>query len=111
MCDKLFVLIDHLTVVLLEDFRTTIEESQNKIYYFLAHQVRKVHLNNQFKAKLSELDDDGAILVCDYKMRILPKSACKTKKQFFGKRGWMLHTILVFTKCNALQLDVQAFDH
>ena len=68
-------------------------------------------MNNQFKAKLSELDDDSAILVCDYKMRILPKSACETKKQFFGKRGWMLHTILVFTKCNALQLDVQAFDY
>ncbi|CAB4435616.1 unnamed protein product [Rhizophagus irregularis] len=111
MCDQLFVLIDHLTVVLPEDFQPTIEESRNKIYYFLAHQARKVYLNNQFKAKLSELDDDGAILVCDYKMRILPKSARETKEQFFGKRGWTLHTILVFTKRDALQLDVQAFDH
>jgi hypothetical protein len=44
-------------------------------------------------------------------MRILPKSARKTKEQFFGRRGWTLHTILVFTKCNASQLNVQAFDH
>ncbi|GES74920.1 hypothetical protein GLOIN_2v1535567 [Rhizophagus clarus] len=111
MCDQLFVLLEHLTVVLPENFRTIIEESRNKLCYFLAHQARKVYLNNQFKAKLLELDDDGVILVCDYKMRILPKSACETKEQFFGKRGWTLHTILVFTKYNASQLNVQAFDH
>ncbi|RHZ44324.1 hypothetical protein Glove_740g7 [Diversispora epigaea] len=44
-------------------------------------------------------------------MRILPKSARETKEQFFGKRGWSLHTILVFTKCNIDQLNVQTFDH
>ncbi|GES99795.1 hypothetical protein GLOIN_2v1767205 [Rhizophagus clarus] len=32
-------------------------------------------LNAQFKATLASLDDDGALLVADYKMRILPKSA------------------------------------
>src|SRR5256885_2064914 len=81
---SLFVLMDHLSAVLLENFQTTIEESRNKLYYFLAHQARKVHLNNQFKANL---DDDGAILVCDYKMRILPKSARETKEQFLEKAG------------------------
>ena len=95
MCDQLFMLLEHLIMVLPENFWTTIEESRNKLYYFLAHQTRKVHLNNQYKVKLLELNNNGAILVCDYKMRILPKSACKTKKQFFGKRGWTLHTILV----------------
>ncbi|GBB85198.1 hypothetical protein RclHR1_11760002 [Rhizophagus clarus] len=84
MCDQLFVLLEHLTVILPENFQIIIEELRNKLY-FLAHQARKVHLNNQFKAKLLEFDDDGAILVCDYKMRILPKSACEIKKQFFGK--------------------------
>jgi len=44
-------------------------------------------------------------------MRILPRSVRETKEQFFGKRGWTLHTILVFTKCDNLQLNVQAFDH
>ncbi|RHZ76925.1 hypothetical protein Glove_187g61 [Diversispora epigaea] len=64
------------------------------------------------KSKLLELDNNGAVLVCDYKMRILPKSTRETKEQFFGKRGWTLHTILVFTKQNnGSQLDVQAFDH
>jgi hypothetical protein len=31
--------------------------------------------------------------------------------QFFGKRGWSLHTILVFTKSKAAELDVHAYDH
>jgi len=57
------------------------------------------------------LDNKGAILICDYKMHILPKSARETKEQFFGKRGWTLHTILVFTKSDTNQFNVQAFDH
>jgi hypothetical protein len=77
----------------------------------LAHQARKVYLNDQFKAKLLELDNNGAILVCDYKMRILPKCVREMKENFFGKRGWTLHIILVFTRRDFSQLDVQAFDH
>jgi len=110
-CDQLFILIEQLNIILPENLRSIIEESQNKLRYFLAHQARKVYLNNQFKAKLLELDNNGAILVCDYKMRILPKCARETKENFFGKRGWTLHTILVFTRCDSTQLDVQAFDH
>ena len=87
ICDQLFVLIEHLIITLPENFRVIIEESRDKLYYFLAHQARKVYLNNQFKAKLLELDNNGAILICDYKMRILPKSICETKEQFFEKRG------------------------
>jgi hypothetical protein len=45
-------------------------------------------------------------------MRILPKSAQETKAEFFGKRGWTLHTILIFTKKNnCKELDVKAYDH
>jgi hypothetical protein len=43
-------------------------------------------------------------------MRILPQSSRETKEQFFGKRGWTLHTILVFTKIET-EIEVQAFDH
>ncbi|GBB95899.1 hypothetical protein RclHR1_02640013 [Rhizophagus clarus] len=50
--------------------------------------------------------------VADYKMRILPKSAQKTKAEFFGKHGWTLHTILVFTKKNnCKKIDIRAYDH
>ncbi|RHZ79175.1 hypothetical protein Glove_151g136 [Diversispora epigaea] len=111
LCDQLFSLLKHLINILPHNLQSFIEEKKEKLIYFLAHQARKVYLNNQFKAQLSKLDDNGAIFVCDYKMRILPKSVRETKEQFFGKRGWTLHTILVFTKKESLLLDVQAFDH
>jgi hypothetical protein len=44
-------------------------------------------LNAQFKASLLELNDDGALMVADYKMKILKKSAQETKEEFFGKSG------------------------
>jgi hypothetical protein len=110
-CDQLFLLIQRLTTVLPSNIYLTIEEKKDKLNYFLAHQARKVYLNSQFKAQLSKLDNNGAIFVCDYKMRILPKSARETKEQFFGKRGWTLHTILVYTKKDNSLLDIQAYDH
>ena len=57
------------------------------------------------------LDEKGALVLADYKMRILEKRARETKGQFFGKRGWTLHTILVFTKKNSEEVEVRAFDH
>jgi hypothetical protein len=95
----------------LKEHHSTIEKCQDKLYYFLAHQARKVYLNSQFKARLAKLNNNEAILICDYKMRILLKSARKTKEQFFEKHEWSLHTILVFTKCNTDQLNVQAFNY
>ncbi|RIB20241.1 hypothetical protein C2G38_2304621 [Gigaspora rosea] len=44
-------------------------------------------------------------------MKILPKSARETKQDWFGKNGWTLHSVLVYTKHNSSKLKVQAFDH
>jgi hypothetical protein len=59
-----------------------------------------------------ELDEDGAVIIVDYKMKILPKKARETKEDFYGKRGWTLHTVLVFRKKkDGQKLDVYAYDH
>jgi len=69
-------------------------------------------LNAQFKVTLASLDKDDVLFIADYKMRILPKSAQETKAEFFGKRKWTLHTILMFTKKdNYEELDIRAYDH
>ena len=109
-CNQLFVVIKNF-INRFEEQKSIIEECRDKLYYFLAHQARKVYLNNQLKSRLAKLDNYGAILICDYKMRILPKTARETKEKFFGKRGWTLHTILVYTKFDTNQLNIQAFDH
>ncbi|CAG8847158.1 26640_t:CDS:1, partial [Racocetra persica] len=58
------------------------------------------------------LDKEEAILVVDYKMKILPKSTRETKQEFFGKKGWILHTVLVYTyPSDSGQLQVTAYDY
>ena len=58
------------------------------------------------------LDEDGAVIIVDYKMRILPHTARETKSQFFGKKGWTLHSSLVYTKdITNNKLDIQVYDH
>jgi hypothetical protein len=111
-CDQFFEFFEFMHLHVKEDQMTTLEEVKEHLQYFLAHSTRKVYLNAQFKATLATLDDDGALLVADYKMRILPKSAREIKAEFFGKRGWTLHTILMFRKKeNCEELEIRAYDH
>ncbi|RHZ55862.1 hypothetical protein Glove_410g28 [Diversispora epigaea] len=109
-CKQLFIVFQHLEQNLSSEHQQIFEESKEKFTYFLAHQARKKYLNSQYKAQLLDLNEDGAIMIADYKMKILPKSAREKKQEFFGKRGWSLHTILVLTK-KTNNIEVQAFDH
>ncbi|UZO17066.1 uncharacterized protein OCT59_008428 [Rhizophagus irregularis] len=89
-----------------------LEEYKKQLISFMSHHARKTYLNAQLNSNLLQLDSDEALLIVDYKMRILPKSARETKSEFFGKRGWSLHSILIYTKNSETQnLNIQAFDH
>ena len=72
-CDQLFDFLDFESVSL--SIHSQIMEYKEKSLYYLLHQMRKVYLNAQFKAALSELNSNGA----DYKMRVLLKSTRETK--------------------------------
>ena len=40
-------------------------------------------------------------------MKILPKSTRETKQDWFGKKGWSLHSVLVYTiQPNSTKLHV-----
>ncbi|MDW3630571.1 MAG: hypothetical protein QOK71_03960 [Nitrososphaeraceae archaeon] len=111
-CSKLFQLFSNLYNEISSENHNILRENEEYLYFYLAHQARKTYLNSQLKANLLELDEQGAIIIADYKMRILPKTARETKEQFFGKHGWTLHTILIYTKStddNLLKLT--AYDH
>ncbi len=78
----------------------------------MAHHVRKTYLNVQVQVCLNKLNKDGTVFIVDYKMRILPQSYRKTKKDFFGKRRWTLYTILAYTKDTEInRVKVKAYDH
>ncbi|GBB91662.1 hypothetical protein RclHR1_01900027 [Rhizophagus clarus] len=91
-CDQFFKFFGFMHSHIKEDQMTTLEEAKEHLQYFLAHSTRKVYLNTQFKAILTTLDDDGALLVADYKMRILPKFAQKIKAEFFAYDHWSSDT-------------------
>jgi hypothetical protein len=110
-CENLWLIFEQLREYVGEDHFELLLVSQDKLIYYMAHLVRKVYLNAQFEAYLKELDQNGALIIVDYKMKVLRKSSRETKEDFFGKRGWTLHTVLLFTKGVNDQLDVRAFDH
>jgi len=111
-CGRLFEVFYQLKNNVPDILHNELEEYRGHLLYYLAHQTRKVYLNAQFNANLLDLDEKGALIVVDYKMKVLPRSARETKEQFFGKKGWTLHSVLVYTrKANSHELDIQAHDH
>ncbi|RHZ77157.1 hypothetical protein Glove_184g91 [Diversispora epigaea] len=111
-CSNLYSFFDELESILSTEEKQLLNDKKEKLFHYYAHQTRKVFLNAQVQANLLELDSDGAVLIVDYKMRILPKSARESKSEFFGKKGWTLHSILMYTKSeNDEKLAVAAFDH
>ncbi|GBB83303.1 hypothetical protein RclHR1_10020007 [Rhizophagus clarus] len=82
------------------------------IFHCLPYAFEKCLKNHKSRYLKSNIDENGALFVTDYKMKILPKSAWKTKAEFFGKREWTLHIILVFTKKNnCKELDIRAYNY
>ncbi|GES91502.1 hypothetical protein GLOIN_2v1790442 [Rhizophagus clarus] len=66
-----------------------LENYEKHLIYFFAHHIRKTYLNYQFNVNLQEFDLDGALIIVDFKMRILSQSSWKMKAAFFEKRGWI----------------------
>jgi hypothetical protein len=89
------------------------EEFEDKLLYYISHQLRKIFLNSQYKTALTKITETSAVLICDYKMKVLPKNSRETKQDFFGKEGWTLHSIIVIFKSmnEENQLSIEAYDH
>ena len=49
----------------------------------MAH--HKTYLNIHVRTNLKKLDAEGAMIIVNYKMKILPTSVRKIKRDFFGK--------------------------
>jgi hypothetical protein len=111
-CEDLFQLFDLIKKHVNEELHESLDDYLEKLISWMGHHARKLYLNTHVQVNLDELDENGAVIIVDYKMRILPKSARETKSQFFGKRGWTLHSSLVYTKdITNNKLNIQVFDH
>ncbi|CAG8728216.1 1124_t:CDS:2 [Acaulospora morrowiae] len=72
-CDKLFHLFEQIETLLPSEHSQKLIEYKEKLCFFLAHQARKVYLNTQFQAEILNLDEKDALILADYKMKILEK--------------------------------------
>jgi hypothetical protein len=87
VCDQFFEIFTTLSRVLGHLHQPLLSEYQEKLTRYLAHQTRKRYLSAQFNAALDELDDYGAVIVVNYKMRILPATAREKKVNFLAKEA------------------------
>ena len=111
-CESLFSFFQELKAAISEEYFEVLDEYQQKLIAWMAHHACKTYLNIHVQTNLKELDEGGAVMIIDYKMKILPQSARETKTDFFGKCEWSFHSVLVYTK-NVKQnkLDIQVFDY
>ncbi len=112
-CESLFTFFKNLKEHLpLNQHHENLDEYQKQLIAFMSHHARKIYLNAQLPAILSQLGSDEALIIVDYKMRINPKKSRETKDEWFGKRGWTLHLVLLYTKDqNTNNININAFDH
>jgi len=111
-CNYIFGVFEIIQQNINLEFQPILEEYQKKLIYFMGHHARKTYLNAQLNANLAQLSTEEALLIVDYKMKILPKSARETKADFYGKRGWTLHSVLVYTNDKENEnKKVEAYDH
>ena len=111
-CESLFSFFDQLKEQLESEFNDMLDNYQIKLISWMAHHTRKTYLNIHVRTNLEELDAEGAVMIVDYKMKILPTSARETKRDFFGKCGWSLHSVLVYTKdIENNCLNIQVYNH
>src|SRR5581483_4121073 len=111
-CVELFHFFDLIKNHVDGELHELLDDHLKKLISWLGHHARKFYLNTHVQVNLDELDEDEAVIIVDYKMRILPHTARETKSQFFGKRGWTLHSSLVYTKdITNNNLEIQVYDH
>ena len=85
-CESFFLFFNTLRMNLKENEQEKLPSYQNKLIAFMVHHARKTYLNAQFDAQFAKLDLNEAIIIVDYKMKILPQKARETKNKWFGKQ-------------------------
>ncbi|RGB34409.1 hypothetical protein C1646_760611 [Rhizophagus diaphanus] len=86
-CQKLFTFFNDPKEIISLASLADLKIYEKKLIYYLSHQTKKVYLNSQFNTIILELNEEGAVFLVDYKMKILPQTARETKQDFYGKKG------------------------
>ena len=76
-CEELFHFFDLIKNNVNEELHESLalDDYLKKLISWIGHHARKFYLNTHVQVNLDELDEDGAVIIVDYKVRILPQSA------------------------------------
>ncbi|GES76773.1 hypothetical protein GLOIN_2v1483553 [Rhizophagus clarus] len=80
-CKNLFIFFKNLKKYLPLDQHENLDNYQKQLIAFMSHHTRKIYLNVQLSATLSQLDYDEALIIVNYKMRINSKKVREMKDE------------------------------
>jgi len=75
--------------------RSLAQRSEDKLESYYAHMVRAAHEARTMSRLLDELEDDGCIVVADWKMKFLMSLFREAMSEFFGKKGIPWHGCMI----------------
>ena len=93
---------ERMELDLLEEQLHDIELRKQDFVQYRSHLARHQSENDYAKLELENLEDDEAIVTCDYKMKLLACFFRENQKKWFGKRGT---TVLGFMICTNSKIE------
>lgn len=99
-CDAPLALLDALSeyVNSLGQFdgrKKLLSTAVGRLITFMGHLMRHQTSRARFEAKLAALDENHAIIIVDFKNKILSKKANERTVDYYAKRGWSYHCLAV----------------
>lgn len=80
-----------------KEFKVKLETCRQNLVDWRSHIVRKSVEGKFSSSQMHNLKADEAIVIADFKMKILPMYFRETKRQFFGKRGTSCLGVMTIT--------------
>ena len=67
-CERLFHFFDLIKNNVNRELHESLDDYLKKLISWMGHHAQKLYLNTHVQVNLDELDEDGAVIIVDYKM-------------------------------------------
>ena len=91
-----------------KELRLEIIKCRENLIDWRSHMVRKKAESEYFTEQQKNIKKNQAVIVCDFKMKILPIYFLEGQRQWFGKRGTACLGFMVLTNIDELEDEVDA---
>ncbi|CAC5387035.1 unnamed protein product [Mytilus coruscus] len=95
----------------IDEFDHDSNRAKDQILSWKAHCFRTVHQDRAKTEVLRNLQDNQALVVMDWAMKLLPIKHREAQSDFFGKKGISWHILSLIMSWDSSDLDVYTFVH